>query len=155
MKHLRKFNEGKKTSDYTIFKIRYYADGVNVRKGIFKGDDKQAWDRAKLLTSLFGDMVEFVTKKPISFWIDKFGFGYTDCMKEELHEHFGIIIPNSEEYDYWFIPNELTDVINWIKENCKLPYTIAKRTEFSNDWISRKKPTDFNRRMAKPIKLNK
>ena len=137
MKYIKRFNESvntRKMSDYTIFKIRYYADGVDIVKGVFDDDKNQGWERAKLLNTLFSDFVEFITKKPVSYWMGKYGFGYTDCMKEELHESYGIIIPNSEEYDYWFIPNEMKDVIEWVKSNCKLPYSIVKK--YSNDeWL--------------------
>jgi len=154
MKYIKRFNESvsqRKMTDYTIFKIRYYADSVNIAKGKFDDEKNEGWERGKLLNSLFTGMVEFITNKPVSYWMDKYGFGYIDCMKEDLHETYGIIIPNSEEYEYWLIPNEMTDVIEWVKENCKLPYSIVKRYA-DNDWLSRKKPMNIHRKMARPIK---
>lgn len=140
MKYLKRINESLRPSDYTIFKIRYYADGINVRKGQFDGDDKQHWDRAQEYTKFFWQMVEKVTNKPHSEWIKDYFLSTNECVREELHEKYDIIIPESEEYYYWYIPNTMTELISWINENCKLPFQIVKRSPY-NSILNREKTT--------------
>ena len=140
MKYLKKFNESLRPSDYTIFKIRYYADGINVRKGKFDGDDKQHWNRAQEYTKFFWEMVEKVTGKPLSEWVKEYFSSTSECAREELHEKYDIIIPESEEYYYWYIPNTMGDLIQWVKDNCKLPFQIVRRAPY-NSTLDRPKTT--------------
>lgn len=78
MKYLKNFNESLSASDYTIFKIRYYADGINVSKGKFEGDDKQHWERGKEYNSFFWKMVEKVTNRTFKDWIKEYSFYPSD-----------------------------------------------------------------------------
>lgn len=117
---------------YTILKIRYYADGINVRKGIFTDDNKtnvQHYERAKLYVELFWNMVFKVTgKKMIDY---TFGFNREQAIEELTTKH-GIVIPEGEEYYYWHIPIENTELIEWVKTECKLPFKILKRSPYSH-----------------------
>ena len=155
MKHLKKFNEALRPSDYTIFKIRYYADGINVRKGKFDGDDDQQWDRAQEYTKFFWEMFQKVTGKPHSDWVEEYFLSSRECAIEELHEKYDIIIPESEEYYYWYIPNTMDNIIQWVKDNCKLPFQIVRRSPY-NSILDRPKTT-WRRDDAKKlnIKINK
>lgn len=140
MKHIRKFNESLSPSDYTIFKIRYYADDINVSKGKFDGDENQQWERAQEYTKFFWQMVEKVTGKSHSEWVKEYFLSTKECALEELHEKYDIIIPESEEYYYWYIPNTLSDLIQWIGENCKLPFQIVRKSPY-NSILDRPKTT--------------
>ena len=140
MKHLKKFNESMKSTDFTIFKIRYYADGIDVVKGKFDGDDKQHWDRAQEYTRFFWEMFERVTGVEHKDWIRKYFFSSRECATEELHDKYDIIIPESEENYYWYIPNTMGDLIQWIKDNCNLPFQIVRRSPYSTI-INRDKTT--------------
>ncbi len=131
----------KKSSDYNIFKIRYYADGINVRKGKFDCDDKQHRERAQEYNKLFWEMFEKVTGSPANYWRAKYFLSSKECAIEALHEKYDIMIPESEEYQYWFIPKSIPDISEWIKNNCKLPFKIIVRSPYSTTFINRGKTT--------------
>ncbi len=120
------------SKDYTIFKIRYYADGINVRKGIFNGDDIEHHQRAKEYNNFFWQMVEKATGHPLKYWATKYFLSSRECATEELHDLHDIYIPESEEYYYWFIPIYMTELTEWIQSNCKLPFKIVKRSTYSS-----------------------
>lgn len=135
----------KKPKDFNIFRIRYYADKVNVRKAIFLQDDdleqhKQHHERAEDYNNLFWQMVEKVTSIPHEQWAIKYFLSARECAIEELWDKHDILIPQTEEYFYWFIPKENTELTNWIQLNCKLPFKIIKRCEYSS-CLDRKKTT--------------
>lgn len=140
MKHLKRFNESSNPSDYTIFKIRYYADGINVIKGKFEGDDEQHWNRAQEYNKFFWEMVEKVTGKYQKDWSLEYFLSSKECAVEELWDKWDILIPESEEYYYWFIPNKMTDLIDWIKNNCKLSIQVVNRSPYSS-LLNREKTT--------------
>ena len=144
IKDIETFNESLTPKDYTIFKIRYYSDAVNVVRGKFSETDEdrqQAWDRAKQYQDFFWKMVEKVTGNPHEYWSVKYFLSSTDCSREELHELYDIIIPESEEYYYWYIPNTMTDLIEWIKSECKLPFQIVQRAPYNRVIQDREKTT--------------
>lgn len=141
----------RKSKDFNIFKIRYYADGINIRKGIFsKKDDaeqtKQHWDRAQEYTKFFWEMFEKVTGKPHKQYCMKYFLSSSDCGVEELWADHDIFIPQSEESFYWFIPKHMTELTEWIKENCKLPFKVVTRSEYSSCLNNQK--TDWRRKDA-------
>lgn len=148
MKYIKEFSSTEKltSKDYTIFKIRYYADGINVRKGKFEGDDKQHWDRAKEYGDFFWRFFEKTTGESHKEWVYKYFLSSRECAIEELHDIYDIIIPESEEYYYWYIPNKLADIIDWVKENCKLPFTIVKRAP--SQWVFNVEKTTWKRESA-------
>jgi hypothetical protein len=148
MKHLIKFNE-MKSSDYTIFKIRYYADGINVIKGKFDSDPQQHWDRAQSYNNLFWRMFENVSGITETDWRKDYFLSSKECAVEELYDKYDILIPETEEYYYWFIPNDMIDLIDWVKDNCSLPFQIVRRTPYSS-LIGREKTT-WRREDAKKI----
>jgi len=152
MKYLKNFNESLSASDYTIFKIRYYSDGINVSKGKFEGDDKQHWERGKEYNSFFWKMVEKVTNRTFKDWIKEYSFYPSECATEELFEKYKIYIPESEEFYYWYIPNTMTDIIEWIKSDCKLPFTIAIRAPY-NRVLSERQPTTWRRDKAREFTI--
>lgn len=141
MKHLKRFNESKTYDDFVIFKIRYYGD-----------NDQQHWQRAQEYNKFFWDMVFKITGFSSNYWVDEYGLGAQDCVKEELYEMFGILIPNSEEYEFIYVPKKLSGLIEWIKKNCKLPYTIAtEKTDTLTPWLDRPVSYD-NRDRSKRLK---
>jgi hypothetical protein len=72
-----------------------------------------------------------------------------DEVFEELYDKYDILIPETEEYYYWFIPNDMIDLIDWVKDNCSLPFQIVRRTPYSS-LIGREKTT-WRREDAKKI----
>lgn len=127
----------KKSKDYIIFKIRYYADGINVRKGVFgdKEDEmqrKQHWYRANEYIKFFWSMFEKVTNIDHTYYSKKYFLSSMECAVEELFEKYDILIPDAEEYYYWFIPKKEHVFIEWIHNNCTLPFKIVKRSEYSS-----------------------
>jgi len=143
MKYIKKFNETK-SSDYTIFKIRYYADGIDVVKGKFDGDDNQHWERAQEYNKFFWEMVEKVTGYPHKYWALKYLLSSRECATEELHDKYDIIIPESEEYYYWYIPKSMSSISKWVEENCKLPFKIVIKSPYGSS-LNREK-TDWRRK---------
>ena len=126
-----------KSKDYTIFKIRYYADGINVRKGIFSNDDdkeqrQQHWDRAQEYTRFFWEMFEKSTGKSHKQYCMKYFLSSRECAIEELWADYDVLIPEAEEHYYWFIPKHMTELTEWIKDNCKLPFKVVRRSEYSS-----------------------
>ena len=141
----------RKSKDYTIFKIRYYADGINIHKGVFGDNDniRQAEQHRKRVNdylSFFWQMVEKVTSRSFKHWLLKYFLSSSECAIEELFAEYDILIPNSEEYYYWFIPKHMTELIQWVKENCNLPFKIVTRCEYSS--CLNKDKTDWKRKGA-------
>ena len=138
----------KKSKDYTIFKIRYYADGININKGIF-GDDNslvQHHQRAELYTRFFWEMVETVTGKSSEYYSLKYILSSRECATEELFDEYDILIVDSEQYYYWFIPNSMNEISEWVYNNCKLPFKVVKRSPY-NTLLNREK-TNWRRKEA-------
>lgn len=150
MKHIKKFNESVRASDYITFKIRYYADGINVRLGKFQGDNKQHHERGAEYIRFFWEMVEKVTGHAMKYWYNKYLSMTMDCIKEELHEKYGIIIPEGEEHYLWYIPINMVDLINWIEMNCKLPFKKLVRPPMTN--IRNREVTTWRREESEKFK---
>ena len=143
--------------DFTIFKIRYYADGINVRKGIFSDSNnteqkRQHWERAKEYNSFFWTMVEKATGHPMVYWATQYFMSASECAREELFDRHTIYIPECEEHYYWFIPNSKTELIEWVKTNCQLPYKIVKRCSYSSNLNNEK--TTWRRKQAEEFRKN-
>lgn len=121
---------------YTIFKIRYYADNINVSKGIFPNDNEtklQQYERAKECVRFFWDMVFKLTGKTVTDY--KIFYGKEEATKDLFLNH-GIIIPEGEEYHYWHIPSDNIELVEWIKTECKLPFKVLKRSPYSHDVLT-------------------
>ena len=135
----------KKSSNYHIFKIRYYADGINVRKREFNGDIKQGYERGKEYFELFWSMVAKITGHPFEYWNDEYFFYAKECAIEELCEKHDIYIPVSGEYYYWYVPKTFTDMPAWMELNCKLPFKKLIRAHMVLDY----EPTTSQREEAR------
>jgi hypothetical protein len=123
-----------KSKDFTIFQIRYYADGINVRKGIFGNDSNrvQHHQRAEDYNKFFWQMVEQVTGRKSKYYSLKYFLSSRECAVEELFDKYDILIPDSEEYYYWFIPIHMPELSEWIQKNCNLPFKVVKRSPYSS-----------------------
>lgn len=122
-----------KSSDYNIYKIKYYGDNGRT--------DKQHHERAIAYIGFFWKMVERVTGHSFSYWNDKYFLHATECAIEELHEQYKIIIPESEEYYHWYIPKSMSRVSSWVEQNCKLPFKKLLRAHFSATNLNREATT--------------
>lgn len=126
MKYIKEFHKidgAQNPSDYTIFKIRYYADGINVRKGKFDGDDKQHWERAKEYNSFFWKMIEKVTNQNFDYWCIHYNgigskadpethFGFTDKTINDIVKFINAFGFKFQSKDFSFIDKYLDTYVN-------------------------------------------
>ena len=114
----------KKTSkDFSIFKIRYYADEKLLKKWHSNRDSAlplQHSERARNYNDFFWKFVEVVTNKSSNIWHNEYMFGSKDCATEELSD-YGIFISDQEGWYTYLIPIERQDLANWIIDNVNLP----------------------------------
>lgn len=97
----------------------------------------------KILVDItYGDSMvsEFSVQQPNKVDVMEYFLSSNECATEELFEKYGIYIPKSEEFYYWYIPNTLSDVIEWVKSECKLPFQIVQRAPY-NQSLRTNKPT--------------
>jgi hypothetical protein len=117
-----------KKSDFNIYKIRVYADGIDVVKSKFDGDPIQHNERAKEYVDFFGKMVEKVTGQSMRYYYTKYMFFAKESVVELLKANYDIRVVEGEEYNWWFIPKENKEVSDWVENNCKLPFRKALRS---------------------------
>jgi hypothetical protein len=117
-----------KKSDFNIYKIRVYADGIDVVKSKFDGDPIQHNERSKEYVDFFGKMVEKVTGQSMRYYYTKYMFFAKESVVELLKADYDIRVVEGEEYNWWFVPKENKEVSDWIEKNCKLPFRKALRS---------------------------
>lgn len=123
-----KIYENFNKSDFNIYKIRVYADGIDVVKGKFDGDTLQHHERAKEYINFFNNLVEKITGNPRAYYYNKYMFFNSESVAELLRSDYNIYIIDEEEYNWWFIPKSNKEISDWVEENCKLPYKKALRS---------------------------
>lgn len=147
MIHIQEFdnyNESFNKSDYNIYKIRFYADGIDVVKGKFDGDENQHQQRAKDYNSLYWELVEKLTGKDWKYYHNTYMMFTIESVNEILKEEYDIRIHGGEEYYWWFIPKELTEISQWIENEKRLP--IRKMLRSPNFLSLNDPPSDFFRK---------
>lgn len=112
---------------FNIYKIRVYADGINILKSKYDGDPVQHNERAKEYLSFFAKLVKKLTGKPMSYFYLRCTSFHQEIIKELLKKDYGIIVVTGEEYNWWFVPKNNKELSSWVEENCKLPFKIVKR----------------------------
>lgn len=154
-----KYDESFNKSNYNIYRVRFYADGINVVKGKFDGDDQQHRQRAKDYNNLYWELVEKVTGKDWKYYHNTYMMYTTESVNEILKEEYDIRIHGGEEYYWWFIPKTLTEISDWIEGEKRLPIRKMLRSPnfFSlNDPPSnffRTQGLEFTEKMKKKFKL--
>ena len=139
----------KKCADYYIVKIRYYADKhlldkhhKNGGKGAYPA---QHQERAEAYFDFFWEFFEkFTGHKKSKYYFD-YMFETRVCAQEELFEKFGVYIPEGEGSYKWFIPIEQTEMIQYVKDNCKNPMKVLKITNM-NYFKLNSMPSDYWRK---------
>jgi hypothetical protein len=114
--------------DYFIIKIRYYAD----EKLLSKCRDnmplpQEHHDRAKEWNEFFWKFVERVTKTTQKEWRHKYLFDTRECAIEEIFELHGIFLQDNEGWENILVPISNTEIIEWIRENNKLPFKVPQK----------------------------
>lgn len=149
LKHIKPFLEAvNKSSDFNIYKIRYYADGINFKKNkpdVY--DEKQHWERAQEYNKFLWQLIEKVTKKSMKKWTEEYFLSSRDCAIEELYDKYDVIIPEGEIFSYWYIPKSMVDICEWIEGNCKLPFKKLIKAPMGN--IRNRQKTTWRRDTAK------
>lgn len=153
MKYLKSYNESFQKSNYNIYRIRFYGDGINVVKGKFDADPVQHRERAEEYVSFYWRLVKLVTGEDARYYHRNYMLYTNEVVNEILKEKYDIRICGGEEYYWWFIPKSMPDVCKWVETECKLPIRKMLRTpNFSSldspntDWF-RKESEKFTKEM--------
>jgi hypothetical protein len=143
-----------KCEDYFIIKIRYYASEYYLNK--FHNNDvagliKQR-EAAENHTKFFWDFIEKIAGK--QNYYEKYYYNIKECVLEEIHETYGIIIIEGEVYYKYFIPknNKNSQLIDWMVENIKNPFAVLRKT---NVGFRDTTPSNFYRKMSLEAKNKK
>lgn len=143
-----------KCEDYFIVKIRYYASKYYLKK--FHNNDviglKKHHEAAKNHTDFFWAFIEKVAGKQDYF--EKYYYNIKECVLEEIHETYGIIIIQEEGFYKYFIPknNKNSKLIDWMVENIKNPFVILRKTYIGYMDTT---PSTFYRKMSLEAKNKK
>jgi len=151
-----------KCKDYYIIKICYYADKNLNRNYKYKDDPvvkKQHWERAKQYNKFKWEFIEHLTNKSQSYWFNDYMWETDMCAFEEIYEKYGIISQIcAEGWYYYYIPKELSEVIEWMKNNLVNPYKILQKckhipiVETNLNWY-RTNSLDFTLKQHKTISI--
>lgn len=123
----------KKTSDYNIISINYYASNYLMKKyyGAKDGNGHlptQHHERSKLYNYFKWEFIEKITGLNHGDWYQNYMFETDECAYDYIQETTGIIVQRGHEgWIKYFIPKSEPELFDWIKLNVNLPYKIMKR----------------------------
>ena len=122
---MNKFN----CKDFYIIKIRIYASEYLLNKAHKNGENLPVQHRQRVgqYHDFLHEFFEHFTGIKMHDWILNHFGDHTDCAYEELQEKFGILQSDAESHKIFLIPKDREDILEWIKENVKLPYKIISR----------------------------
>ena len=124
----------KKSSDYNIININYYASKYLMKKHE-KQDKikptpfpKQFDERVKAYIEFKWFFVAKVTDLYYDYWRENYMYESYDCALDFIQETTGIMVQRGHEgWVKYYIPKENIELFEWVKEKCELPYKIMKR----------------------------
>lgn len=119
-----------KCKDYVIIKFRNYADRHLLRKPNALNDDliiSQMWERAKLYSEFFWNLVYKVTGNDKYYWYTVYKTDTVPCVIQELQTRFGILHLRGEGWATFLIPNQQVELIDWMIKNATVPTKIVKK----------------------------
>lgn len=124
----------KKSKDYYIIKICYYADAyLKYNHKETEKTIKEHWERAKTYQVFKWKFIEKVTGLPQKYWHTTYPFYASECAFEQIEEEHQIIceLCNGGWFTY-LIPRENTELFEWVKENLPdNPYKVMKKISLS------------------------
>jgi len=122
---MKKFN----SKDYCIFKIRYYASDYLLKKWREgAAQPKQHYYRAEQLTKFKWELIKKITGRTHNYYWKLYMVETTECVFDELVEFHNVLTLDNEKYFLLLIPVKKKKLIEWVKENVKLPYIILNKT---------------------------
>lgn len=122
-----------KCKNFYIIKICYYADKHLSRKYDDKifNDKKvraQHYERVKQYNEFKWKFIEHITKETQKYWYFNYMIESDKCAFEQIYEQYGIISEVcAEGWYYYYIPKDLPDIIECMKDNLSNPYKILKK----------------------------
>lgn len=122
-----------KCSDYLIVKLRYYADAKVLKKHYADPNHADKWlpkqhhERAVAYHDFFFSFIEKITGKSKDYWYYQYMTDASACLREEIHETYGILTSDTGGYYVWMIPKNRKDLFDWVVENTTVPYKVMKK----------------------------
>jgi hypothetical protein len=110
----------KTSKDFAIYKIRVYTSPYYLKK--FQNNEQigleKQYEAAGNYWDFFWKFIKMITNKTSDYYFDVYGLSASECVIEEIHEQYGIIITNGEGWNTYLIPNDMgTFIIKWIEDN--------------------------------------
>lgn len=146
-----------KCDDYYILKVRYYGSEYYMKK--FHTGDLKAIKNHRIAAEKHNDFfwrfIEKATDNDMDYYFNKFQLSTHDCVREEIHEKFGIIIVGTEGYYKYFLPKNKKNfhLFMWMKKNCECKYKELKKT--NTFWLYDKPETRERERVTNFLKNKK